>query len=455
MPDPSAHLDAAGQRLVPEVRAGLAAAEAEGLPIRVWPPDWERSRQIEYFYRPRSLLARDEDAPRVAQALREIPPLDGERRAHDGGRHAVDPSGTPIKGVMRFPVAASDDQQGAGESVHLESRVLEQLEGRLGVGVVGPEHVFEITRWVHCPATEPEPVLTPEQARDVNVVEQALWPPIGDPLAGRGVRVSVVDTGLLRGVAGWAPWLAGVTADSAADIENPDTFDVATHRPGRDGYADPYAGHGSFIAGVIRCVAPAAEVVVERLIGKSGFVAETDMITQIQQGLSRSPDIVNVSAGGYTRRDVPPAGLRALWDHWLSQQGGVVVVAAAGNNNSSRPFWPAAFDWCVGVGSMSRDGQRRSWFTNNGSWVDVFAPGEDIVNAYPRRQYMTFADKQIRDTSAGIVRWSGTSFATPIVAAAIAARMSRTGENGRTAAANVLRTARGQFRPDVGPRLFP
>jgi subtilisin family serine protease len=360
-----------------------------------------------------------------------------------------------MKGVMRFPVEASDERHSADDSVHLESRVVGQLESRLGVGVVSPEHVFEITRWVHCPATEPEPVLTPEQARDEDVVEQALWPPLGDPVAGRGVRLSVVDTGLLKGVADWAPWLTGVTADSAADIEDPDVYDLDAHEPGHDGFVDPYAGHGSFIAGVIKCVAPAAEVVVERLIDKSGFVAETDMITQIQQGLSRSPDIISVSAGGYTRRDVPPAGLRALWDHWLSPQGGAVVVAAAGNNGSSRPFWPAAFDWCVGVGSMSRDGQRRSWFTNNGSWVDVFAPGEDIVNAYPRRQYKTFADGQIRDTSAGIVKWSGTSFATPIVAAAIAARMSRTGENGRTAARNVLRAARGQFRPDVGPRLFP
>ena len=39
--------------------------------------------------------------------------------------------------------------------------------------------------------------------------------------------------------------------------------------------------------------------------------------------------------------------------------------------------------------------------------------------------------------------------------AIIAARMSRTGENGRQAADALLTAARSQFRVGVGPRLFP
>src|SRR5215472_12255956 len=103
------------------------------------------------------------------------------------------------------------------------------------------------------------------------------------------------------------------------------------------------------------------------------------------------------------------------------------------------------------TGSSGRFGQRRSWYSNRGPWVNVYAPGDDIINAYPRLKYRTFVNGDIRDTSAGVVKWSGTSFAAPIVAGLIAARISRTGENSAVAAANLLTAARGQFRPDIGP----
>lgn len=430
----------AQDRFVPELRRAMAAAEFD---VQAWPPDWENLGDIDYLYRPGILLTHESDAARVAESLRSAPAV-GEASSRDAAEPTFE---TPITGITRVRFPVTDPQHTVA--------ALEHVERNLGSGVAAHEHVFEVTPWIFCPATEPEVALTPQQATDPEAVVDALWPPRSTDSAGEGVHISVVDTGLLDGVAGWAPWLAGVTPDSKADVDNPDTFDVAANKPGSDGYADPYAAHGSFIAGVIRCVAPASTVVVERIFGPSGLVSETDMIRQIWQGLARSPDIISLSAGGYTRNDAPPLGLRHLWRDRLSQQGGVVLVAAAGNNGARRPFWPAAFDWCVGVGSMGRDGQQRSWFSNYGSWVDVYAPGEDLVNAYARLPYKTIVNGSVRDTSAGLAKWSGTSFATPIVSALIAARMSRTGENGRTAAAALLAAARGQFRPGVGPRLFP
>ena len=423
--------EAAFRRLVPEVRTALDNAPD----VRVWPSSWHDDERVDYFYHSGSVLARDRDLPRVRDVLRDLGAL------RDEGGDA------PIGGVTRLGVNVRESQH--------TPDVVEDLDRRLGAGVATLDHAFIVTGFLSCPATEPEPVITPAAAADPVVVRDALWPGVGDPSAGRDVGVSVVDTGLLSGASAWAPWIGGVRPDTSADIEDPDQIKVNAMEHEIVGFADPYAGHGTFISGVIRCIAPASDIVVERVLGVAGFARESRLIQQIHDALARSPDIISMSAGCYTRKNVPSLAFQTLWEERLSQVGGVVLVAAAGNQSATTPFWPAAFPWCVGVGSMARDGQRRSWFSNHGAWVDVYAPGEEIVNAYAHMKYKTIVDGDVRDTSAGIVKWSGTSFSTPVVTGLIAARMSRTGENARQAADALLAAARSQFRPGIGPRLFP
>jgi len=403
--------------------------------VRAWPPSWHDDEWVDYFYHSSSVLTRDRDLPRVRDVLRDLGAL------RDEGGDAL------IGGVTRLGVDVRESQH--------TPDVLEDLDRRLGTGVATLDHAFIVTGFLSCPATEPEPVITPAAAADPVVVRDALWPSVGDPSAGHDVGVSVVDTGLLSGASAWAPWIKGVRPDTSADIEDPDQIKTNAMEHEIVGFADPYAGHGTFVSGVIRCIAPASDIVVERILGVAGFARESRLIQQIHDALARSPDIISMSAGCYTRKNVPSLAFQTLWEERLSQVGGVVLVAAAGNQSATTPFWPAAFPWCVGVGSMTRDGQRRSWFSNHGTWVDVYAPGEELVNAYAHMKYKTIVDGEVRDTSAGIVKWSGTSFSTPIVTGLIAARMSRTGENARQAADALLAAARSQFRPGIGPRLFP
>jgi len=411
------------RRLVPEVRTALDNAPD----VRAWPPSWHDDEWFDYFYHSSSLLTRDRDLSRVQDVLRDL------------GAWRDDAGDSLVGGVTRLGVNIRESQH--------TPDLVEDLDNRLGTGVATLDHAFMITGYLACPATEPEPVITPAAAEDPVVVRDALWPGVGDSSGGRDVAVSVVDTGLLSRASEWAPWILGVRPDTSADIEDPDQIKINALEHEIDGFADPYAGHGTFVSGVIRCVAPASTVVVERILGVAGFARESRLIQQIHDALTRSPDIISMSAGCYTRKNVPSLAFQVLWEERLSQLGGIVLVAAAGNQSETTPFWPAAFPWCVGVGSMTRDGQRRSWFSNHGAWVDVYAPGEDIVNAYAQMKYKTIVDGDVRDTSAGIVKWSGTSFSTPIVTGLIAARMSRTGENARQAADALLAAARLGARP--------
>ena len=95
-----------------------------------------------------------------------------------------------------------------------------------------------------------------------------------------------------------------------------------------------------------------------------------------------------------------------------------MLVAAAGNDGTREPFWPAAFPWAVSVGAVDATATRAS-FSNFGSWVDVYALGVDLVNAFPHGHVHLHRATQRRARSGishGLARWSGTSFATPVVA---------------------------------------
>lgn len=154
-------------------------------------------------------------------------------------------------------------------------------------------------------------------------------------------------------------------------------------------------------------------------------------VLDILYGLAKARDmgcsVVNMSLGFYTDDETCIAALNEKTSE-LDEQG-VVQVCAAGNDHTAAKSYPAACDATLSVISLSKcgaipsnsstysmktwesaDGYMRSWFSNYGDWCDIAAPGENI-----------FSTGVFEGTlKNGYLSMSGTSMASPVVAAAAA-----------------------------------
>jgi hypothetical protein len=229
------------------------------------------------------------------------------------------------------------------------------------------------------------------------------------------------------------------------------------------GGAAHLAGHGTFIAGIVRQLCPEARLEAHAVMSAEGVIVEDQLIDLLHALLGRQVaavssgdaagvfDVLSLSAGYYHESSGPTPTETSIADV-LADLGrwGVLVVAGAGNDATDRPFLPAGLavrdqeEWLplVSVGSLNPNRATVSLFSNAGEWVRTYRSGAAIVSTLPTTgnagaQYSSAAgagapDARPRTTidrddfSGGFGVWSGTSFATPVVAGELARALAAT-----------------------------
>lgn len=179
---------------------------------------------------------------------------------------------------------------------------------------------------------------------------------------GREVRIAVIDTGFSS---------EAIPAEHVAPGANYLYPEETTE--------DTY-GHGTAVASVI--LEHSSNAILVPLVsnvydsGKVSFVDNATYAQMIRDAVDiYECEIINISAGLVLDKDP----IREAIEH--AEEMGVLVVASAGNDYAENPdqiYYPAAYDTVLAVGALAADGAQIAEFSQRGSWVSLFAPGEEI-----------------------------------------------------------------------------
>ncbi|MFF2718951.1 S8 family peptidase [Streptomyces sp. NPDC058011] len=242
-------------------------------------------------------------------------------------------------------------------------------------------------------------------------------PQIGAPDAwsasydGAGITVAVLDTGVDQ----THPDLAGREVAERNFTQSKDSVDRVGHGTH---VASTIAGSGARSGGKYRGAAPGARILDGKVLDDNGGGHESDIIAGMEWAAGAGAKVVNLSLGGDNSPAEDP--LERAVDQ-LSADTGVLFVVAAGNTGPGPQTIgsPGSASAALTVGAVDSQDQI-AVFSSVGPTAegrtkpDITAPGVSIVAARA-------ADGSLGTPAAdGYVAMSGTSMATPHVAASAA-----------------------------------
>jgi Subtilase family len=243
-------------------------------------------------------------------------------------------------------------------------------------------------------------------------------PPVLPP-----VRVAVVDSGIDLG----HPEFAGKVVLAQSFVGG----DVTDRQ-----------GHGTFVAGIIAAaagngqgisgIALSAQLLVAKVVRPDGTISPAAEAKAIRWAANNGARVINLSLGGLRSRNKNEDTYSSIEQDAIdyAYAKGAVLVAAVGNGDQApkTPWdlasYPAALPHVIGVGALARDGSVPDFSDRDPLFVDITAPGEDLLSTFPRQLTAVrpaCPDQGYSDCGPDEYRFAeGTSFAAPQVSAAAA-----------------------------------
>jgi subtilisin family serine protease len=212
---------------------------------------------------------------------------------------------------------------------------------------------------------------------------------------GKGVRIAVIDSGIEID----HPDLVGISL-----LDDLHVVDAGVQIKVKPGDGSDIYGHGTAVAGVIRRIAPDAEIGSIRVLGEN-LGSRTVIIREgVRQAIDRGYHILNCSFGcGLTEHIFQ-------YKEWIDEAylKGIHIVSACNNYDFTTPEWPGYFPSVVTV-NMARSQDDHSFYYKPGHLVEFAARGVDVT--LPWNHHST---KEV----------TGSSFAAPIMSSLLARLIS-------------------------------